>query len=81
MGTRQPESDEERNGDSLDERSGGRLGIKAKTCSYTQHKNFGRHSTTYRCVAADVVKIMGRWLSDAFIGYTRYQAELMAGIA
>ena len=26
-------------------------------------------------------KIMGRWCSNAFIGYTRYQAELMAGIS
>ena len=32
-------------------------------------------------VPAEVVKIMGRWISNAFIGYTRYQAELMAGIA
>ena len=33
-------------------------------------------------VPAEVVKIMGRWISNAFIGYTRYQAELiMAGIS
>ena len=32
-------------------------------------------------VPAEVVKIMGGWISNAFIGYTRYQAELMAGIA
>ena len=28
-----------------------------------------------------VVQIVGRWASDAFMGYTRYQAELMAGVA
>ena len=27
------------------------------------------------------VQIMGRWASNAFIGYTRYQAELMEGIS
>ena len=27
------------------------------------------------------VQIMGRWASNAFIGYTRYQAELMVGIS
>ena len=32
-------------------------------------------------VPAEVVKIMGRWISNAFIGYTRYQAELMVGVA
>ena len=32
-------------------------------------------------VTAEVVQIMGRWSSNAFIGYTRYQAELMAGIS
>jgi hypothetical protein len=32
-------------------------------------------------VPAEVVKIMGRWINNAFIGYTRYQAELMAGIS
>jgi len=29
----------------------------------------------------EVVQIVGRWASNAFIGYTRYQAELMAGVA
>jgi len=32
-------------------------------------------------VPPEVVQIMGRWISNAFIGYTRYQAELMVGIA
>ena len=27
------------------------------------------------------VQIVGRWVSNAFIGYTRYQAELMEGIS
>ena len=32
-------------------------------------------------VPPERVQIMGRWVSNAFIGYTRYQAELMAGIS
>ena len=32
-------------------------------------------------VPPETVQIMGRWVSNAFIGYTRYQAELMAGIS
>ena len=32
-------------------------------------------------VAPEVVQIIGRWASNAFIGYTRYQAELMKGVA
>ena len=32
-------------------------------------------------VPPEVVQIIGRWASNAFIGYTRYQAELMKGVA
>ena len=32
-------------------------------------------------VPPEVVQIIGRWASNAFIGYTRYQAELMNGVA
>jgi len=32
-------------------------------------------------VPPETVQIMGRWISNAFIGYTRYQAELMVGIS
>ena len=32
-------------------------------------------------VAPEAVQIIGRWASNAFIGYTRYQAELMKGVA
>ena len=55
----------------FDERSCCRLWAETKTCRHTQH----------RSSRISVVKIAGRWRSDAFIGYTRYQAELMAGIA
>ena len=32
-------------------------------------------------VAPEVVQIIGRWASNAFSGYTRYQAELMKRVA
>ena len=32
-------------------------------------------------VAPEVVQIIGRWVSNAFIGYTRYRSELMNGVA
>ena len=28
-----------------------------------------------------VVQIIGRWISNAFIGYTRYRVEIMVGIS
>ena len=32
-------------------------------------------------VAPEVVQIIGRWVSNAFIGYTSYRSELMNGVA
>ena len=32
-------------------------------------------------VPPEVVQIIGRWISNAFIGYTRYRSELMNGVA
>ena len=32
-------------------------------------------------VAAETVQLIGRWISNAFMGYTRYKSEIMGGIA
>jgi len=56
-------------------------GLKPKHVATHSIRISGATALLIAGVAADVVKIMGHWISDAFLGYTRYQAELMAGIA
>jgi len=56
-------------------------GLKPKHVATHSIRISGATALLIAGVPAEVVKIMGRWISNAFIGYTRYQAELMAGIA
>ena len=56
-------------------------GLKPKYVATHSIRISGATALLIAGVPAEVVKIMGRWISNAFIGYTRYQAELMAGIA
>ena len=44
-------------------------------------RNSGATSLLLAGITPEVVQIIGRWASNAFIGYTRYQAELMKGVA
>jgi hypothetical protein len=41
----------------------------------------GQEGVEWSVLTREAVQIMGRWVSNAFIRYTRYQAELMAGIS
>ena len=56
-------------------------GLKPKQVATHSIRISGATALLIAGVPAEVVKIMGRWISNAFIGYTRYQAELMAGIS
>jgi len=56
-------------------------GLKRKHVATHSIRISGATALLIAGVPAEVVKIMGRWISNAFIGDTRYQAELMAGIS
>ena len=56
-------------------------GLKPKHVATHSIRISGATTLLIAGVPAEVVKIVGRWINNAFIGYTRYQAELMAGIS